>query len=148
MQPKKLSKEEFIGIYTKVPRLTIDLILKYPEGVVLTKRAINPWKGKWHFPGGTILLGETIEQAAKRIAKDELGLKIEITDFLGPIEFYMPDKGYSHTVSLELLVRSDSKDIKLNYQASKYIITKNPPEEAIKEHAEFLIKNIDKIGFS
>ena len=64
-----LSHEDFLSIYSRVPRLCVDLIITSEEGVLLSLRAIEPYLGQWHFPGGTVYKGETIEEAAKRVAK-------------------------------------------------------------------------------
>ncbi len=47
---KYLPFEEFQEIYSKVPRLCVEVVLRSDEGIMLTKRTINPWKGMWHFP--------------------------------------------------------------------------------------------------
>src|SRR3989344_4567321 len=100
---KRLSQRFFNEIYSKVPRLCIDLVIKDKRGIVLTKRDINPYKGMWHIPGGTLLLGENIEQCAKRVAKYETGLKIKIRKLLGVEEYHFFAK-YTKVVSLVYLV--------------------------------------------
>jgi ADP-ribose pyrophosphatase YjhB (NUDIX family) len=122
ISPKRpLSLEEFNYIYSKVPRTVIELICKGPDGVLLTKRAINPAKGMWHLPGGTILMGETIEQAAKRIALEELGVDIKIVKNLG-ILTYIDSKNTTggYGIAIMLLVNLKSLDIDLDEQASEY----------------------------
>ena len=51
---KKISTKLFYKIYSLVPRLCVDIIVKDKRGVVLSKRDIPPCKGMWHIPGGTI----------------------------------------------------------------------------------------------
>jgi ADP-ribose pyrophosphatase YjhB (NUDIX family) len=46
-------------------------------------RSIDPGKGKLDLPGGFIEVGETAEQAAVREAKEEVGVDIELIEFLG-----------------------------------------------------------------
>lgn len=59
-----------------------------PErGVVLALRDIPPNEGAWHIPGGTVLFGEPLVEAVKRVARDELGLEVEVGELLGYIEY-------------------------------------------------------------
>ena len=88
MNLKRLPFEEFKSIYSKVPRLCVDLIVQKDNGIVLIKRAIEPSLGKWHFPGGTVLLGESLEDTIHRIAKEELNIKVSIEKLLGYMEFF------------------------------------------------------------
>ena len=51
--------------------LVRSLLVKNEKGFLFTKRAIEPFQGQWHLPGGSILFGETIGDAVKRVAEDE-----------------------------------------------------------------------------
>lgn len=83
-----LSQQEFDSIYSKVPRLTVEVIIKNGDGeIYLTKRAIEPCRGQWHLPGGTVRFGEPMTDAVKRIAKRELGINVERLENKGYIEY-------------------------------------------------------------
>jgi 8-oxo-dGTP diphosphatase len=43
--------------------------------VLLIQRGIEPYKGKWAFPGGFMQIDETVEECAKRELEEETGLK-------------------------------------------------------------------------
>jgi ADP-ribose pyrophosphatase YjhB (NUDIX family) len=58
---------------------TFDLILHNPDGVLLVKRRISPYANMWALPGLRILKDETIEDCLERIARDEVGVKIDGT---------------------------------------------------------------------
>ena len=47
--------------------------------VLLVRREKRPYKGLWSLPGGRILLGETVEQAAQRIMKTKTFLDVEVS---------------------------------------------------------------------
>jgi len=70
MNVRKLPLKEFKTIYSKVPRLCVDLVIRNKQGTLLTKRDIPPDLGWWHFPGGTVLIGETLENTVQRVAKE------------------------------------------------------------------------------
>ena len=82
-----LSDEEFKYIYSKVPRLNVEVVIKTSNGIVLSKRTISPWKNYWQIPGGTVHMGETLEEAVKRIAIDEAGVDVEVKELLGHIVY-------------------------------------------------------------
>ena len=50
--------------------------------VVIVKRAHEPRKGEWSLPGGTVELGETLVEAARREIKEETGLDVEVGEVL------------------------------------------------------------------
>ena len=83
-----LSEDEFLAIYSKVPRLTVDIVLRNAAGAVyLTKRAIPPCQGQWHLPGGTVRFGEALLGAVRRIALRELAIDVITATGLGYVEY-------------------------------------------------------------
>ena len=60
------------------PSITVDIIVfSVRDGnlsVLLVKRGIEPFKGKWAIPGGFIKIDENLEDAAKRELKEETGV--------------------------------------------------------------------------
>lgn len=140
-KPKLLPFKEFKAIYSKVPRLTVEVMIMTAQGIVLTKRDIEPAKGKWHTPGGTILMGEKVEQTVKRVAKSETGIEIDVIKLLGVIEFNF--KGYfSQPIALAYLAKPKNNNfkIKFDHQATEIGIFKKIPANTIKEHAAFIKK--------
>jgi 8-oxo-dGTP diphosphatase len=65
----------------KSPRPTVDVIIEMEGGVVLVRRR-NPPHG-WALPGGFVDGGESLAQAARREAKEETGLDVELSELLG-----------------------------------------------------------------
>jgi 8-oxo-dGTP diphosphatase len=51
--------------------------------VILLRRAFDPGRGLWTFPGGFVDLGESVEDAAHRETTEELGLAIELGALVG-----------------------------------------------------------------
>ena len=78
------------------PFPTVDVILELDGGVVLVRRK-NPPPG-WALPGGFVEYGEPLWTAAKREAKEETGLDVELTALLHV--YSRPDRDpRHHTVS-------------------------------------------------
>lgn len=74
--------------------------------VLLIRRASQPSKGKWSFPGGVIHLGEELEDALKREVLEECGLQVEIESIL--------------TVTSRI-IRDTNKDIQYHYILLDYL---------------------------
>lgn len=73
---KKLPLKTFLRTFKLVPRIAINLLISDSKNqILLTKRAIPPFKSYWHLPGAFLLKDEAIHQAIDRIEKDELGIK-------------------------------------------------------------------------
>jgi len=62
----------------KTPFLTVDIIIRYQGGIVLIERK-NPPPG-WALPGGFVDVGESLEEAAIREAKEETSLDITLVE--------------------------------------------------------------------
>ena len=99
MLVKKLSEMEYYPVYRKVPRLCVDLVIFQGEKILMIEREIDPGRGLWHLPGGTVLMGESIEVAAKRVAKEETGLEINGIELIDVMEFGNESNIFFHTVS-------------------------------------------------
>ena len=86
--PGWLPKADFDAIYSRVPRLSVEVVITSPErGVLLLLRTIPPNVGAWHIPGGTVLFGEPAVETVKRVARDELGADVTVGELLGYIEY-------------------------------------------------------------
>jgi ADP-ribose pyrophosphatase YjhB (NUDIX family) len=51
--------------------------------IILLKRGFDPGKDLWTFPGGFVDLGESVEQAAEREAREELEIDVQLTHLVG-----------------------------------------------------------------
>ncbi len=139
---KKLSTKDFLKIYQKVPRVTVDIVIKDRRGVLLIKREINPEIGKWHLPGGTVYFKERILDAVKRKGREETGLQIKIKKFLGVFEFVNIWKyiGQQHVVDLIFLAEPIKGILKGNskYGGKTLKFFKKLPKNMMTGHREIL----------
>ena len=56
----------------------VAIIIENERGeIMLTRRARDPWKGMLDLPGGFVDPGESVEQAAHREIREELGIEID-----------------------------------------------------------------------
>ena len=135
-----LAEQEFREIYAKVPRLTVEVVIQTPLGILLTKRAHGPCSGLWHIPGGTVRFGEPLVTAVRRVASTELGLEVEAGPLLGYIEYpshYL--KGLDSPVGIAFLC---SIDVDLTADAGTGRgWFRAPPEPMHTEQVAFLVEH-------
>jgi 8-oxo-dGTP diphosphatase len=60
------------------PVPAVDLLIEMPAGIVLVGRAHEPHG--WALPGGFVDVGETVEEAAVREAREETSLEVELIE--------------------------------------------------------------------
>ncbi|MBU1177344.1 NUDIX hydrolase [Patescibacteria group bacterium] len=136
---KKLPFSEFKSIYSRVPRLCVEIMVKTNNGVLLLKRNIDPEKGKWHLPGGTVLKGERLEDTVKRVAMEEIGVKVKVGEVLDIIEYFI--KGYfGQMVGIIFSVEPISKNFKIDKNTQEFRFFKIIPKNTIKQHKKLLNK--------
>lgn len=86
------------------PLPTVDVIIETGPGIVLVKRR-NPPPG-WALPGGFVDYGETLEDAARREAFEETGLRVELLRQLH--SYSRPDRDPRfHTISTVFLATAE-----------------------------------------
>ena len=66
------------------PAVTADCVIFGFDGlnlkVLLIQRGIEPFKGRWAFPGGFMQMDETIEKCARRELQEETGLVVNTVE--------------------------------------------------------------------
>ena len=103
------------------PLLAADIIVELessPDHILLIERKFPPYG--WAIPGGFVDVGESLEQAAVREAKEETSLDVSIKQLLGCYSDPKRDKR-GHTVSAVFIATSsgtpkaadDAKNLKL-----------------------------------
>ncbi len=104
---------------TKKLSLVVSVLIEREGKVLLVKRKEGKsFPGLWGLPNGKVRLGETLEEAARREAKEETGLSVEILEpYLITQEFH---DDHHHIVFAfkgkviegELRAGSDAKEVR------------------------------------
>jgi len=81
------------------PLLTVDTVIIHMGKIVFIKRKNPPYQGHFALPGGFVEVGETIEAAAVREAKEETCLDVKLLKLLGVYSDPLRDPR-GHTVSV------------------------------------------------
>jgi ADP-ribose pyrophosphatase len=69
--------------YPQAPIVAVGVIIRGNQSttedcIVLIRRAKEPARGLWTFPGGAVELGESVRDAARREALEETGLEVRL----------------------------------------------------------------------
>jgi len=64
------------------PSVGVGSVVVHEGRVLLIRRGKAPLYGRWVVPGGTVELGETLEQALVREVREETGLEVRPVSFL------------------------------------------------------------------
>ena len=68
----------------KTPALTTDCVIFDAEGrALLIRRGHSPYAGSYALPGGFVEIGETVEEACRREALEETGIKVDVLRLVG-----------------------------------------------------------------
>jgi len=94
-------------MYPDQPIVGIGVVIVRDCMIALIKRGNEPSKGKWTIPGGLVELGESIETAVIREAKEETCLEVEnpqLLDIVGNVDRDEYGKVKYHYVIIDYLV--------------------------------------------
>lgn len=121
----------------ETPKLTVDVVIPAGDGIVLIRRANDPFKGQWALPGGFVEVGETVETAAIREAKEETNLDVEIGRLVGV--YSDPDRDpRGHTVSVAFLARVRSGDPRAATDAAEVAVLDPAEAELAFDHRKIV----------
>jgi 8-oxo-dGTP diphosphatase len=102
-------------LYPDQPIVGIGVVIVNDRKIALIKRGNEPSKGKWTVPGGLVELGESVEGAVIREAKEETCLDVEdpqLIDVVGNVDRDEKGKVKYHYVIIDYLVHVKSGAIK------------------------------------
>lgn len=138
-----LTDKEFSQIFSKVPRICVDIVIRNEKGVLLSLRAHDPYKGMWHIPGGTLYKDETFAIAAVRIAKRELGVAVIPKRCLGVMEFFQENRFNTsiHSISIGFEVDLADDNFVLDGDTAEVKFFKQSPLNFVQGQKDFLEKN-------
>ena len=92
--------------YPSRPVVGVGAVVLDEDRVLLVRRGQEPQKGLWSIPGGGLELGETLEEGARREAREETGLDVRILRFLG---------------TFERILRDDAGEVEFHYVLADYL---------------------------
>ena len=132
---KKSTENEYHIFRKQFVFSCVDILLVKDGSILLTKRTMNPHKGRWHLPGNIIRKNETMKQAVKRAAKKELNINIKIKKYLGVYENL---NSFRHDISHGFLVSQISGKIKTDFQSNELKFFKKIPKNMVPHHKKMI----------
>jgi colanic acid biosynthesis protein WcaH len=88
-----LAAQDFANVVRLTPLVSMDLLVRAPDGRVLVGRRLHePAKDSFFLVGGRITKNESRAAAFRRLTRDELGCQMEISQarFLGVYDHFYP----------------------------------------------------------
>lgn len=77
--PRRAPEEIFKGAVEYYPIVSINIVLEHARlGYLWVLRKNEPAKGEWWVPGGRVMNGETLAEAAHIVLRNETGLTAEL----------------------------------------------------------------------
>ena len=86
--------------YPENPQSAVGAIVVRDKKILLVKRGRAPGQGLWAIPGGSVKLGETLQEAAEREVREETGVTIQAGE---PV------------YSFDLIERDDAGRVRFHY---------------------------------
>src|SRR3989344_7973826 len=108
-----------IVLRSRGPIITSDaIVFNAKKEILLTRRNIEPFRGKWVLPGGHVKYGETVENALLREVEEETGLKVEIIKLHGVYSNPKRDPRY-HIICICFICKIISGEPKTNFEVGE-----------------------------
>ena len=118
-----IDQDLYNQIISNVPIACVDVAIKHKGRILLVKRKDAPAKGEWWLPGGRVLKGELMREAALRKAREEVGLDCTTHGIIHTDETLFPDGPYDipiHSINSCFLLYPQNHKIRLDSHSSNY----------------------------
>jgi 8-oxo-dGTP diphosphatase len=119
------------------PVPTVDIIIELASGGIVLIRRKNPPLG-WALPGGFVDYGESLEEAARREAREETSLDVDLVRQLHT--YSRPDRDpRGHAISTVFIARAGGRPRAADDAAALGVFTRESlPAPLAFDHAEIL----------
>ncbi len=104
------------------PEPTVGAFIFNRRGELLLLQS-HKWTGVYVVPGGHVELGERLEEAVAREAKEETGLDVHSIEFINFQQFIYDPAFWKkrHFIFFDFACKTDSEDVRLNDEAQAHV---------------------------
>lgn len=117
-----INNELYPQIHALLPIACVDIVLLTPDnGFLLVNRKMKPAQGQWWLVGGRVYKNETLEEAARRKVREEIGVELDqahhqLQKIGGGYETIFPEDPFghgqgTHTINTCFLARLTNEDL-------------------------------------
>ena len=128
-----LDDQIFQMVVDSAPLLSIDILIKKDNKILLGKRINKPAQGYFFSTGGRINKNETIDNAMARVALNEINIELKsLPKFIGVFEHFYDDSIY--------------KDVSTHYVNLAYEYeVEETPDLPTEQHSEYRWFAVDEL---
>ncbi len=127
------------------PEPTVGALIVNKDGKILLAKS-QKWFDKYTLPGGHIEIGETMEEALKREVKEEVGLDVEVVEFLLMQEAIFTKEFWKkkHFIFFDFLCRAGDQEVRLHHEELQEYLWEYPGAAFNRNLDSFTWKTIAK----
>ena len=121
------------------PKIIVGALPYKYDRVLLCKRDIYPGFGKWTLPSGFMEMGESLEQGAKREAKEEANLKLNLNMLYGT--YSIPRIGQVLFIYIANIINEDFRAADETIEVKLFGVSEIPWKKIAFPSVEFFLRN-------
>jgi len=128
-----LDYQIFKTVVDSAPLISIDILIKKDNKILLGKRINKPAQGVFFSIGGRVNKNETIDNAMARVALNELNIDLKTTpEFIGVFEHFYDDSMYENV---------STHYVNLGYEYE----VEEVPNLPIEQHSEYQWYSVEEL---
>jgi colanic acid biosynthesis protein WcaH len=133
---RRIPDETFAEFVSLMPQASVELVVEDGDEFLLTRRVREPAKGEWFWPGSRLYKGEPFDDAVDRVAREELGVAVDVCCQLGAYSHFWETDALDgvdtkHTVNVvyHVTLDADRSALALDYQHDGYRFVPGPSDD-------------------
>jgi colanic acid biosynthesis protein WcaH len=128
-------EETFGACLDALPQVCVEVLLERDGRLLVARRTNEPAKGTWFWPGGRLYKGERLDDCARRVAREELGVDVDVVGRVGVYSHFWDTSSVAgadsrHTVNVAFHVRQRDPDATValddQHEAFRFVTAEAP----------------------